>query len=84
MAFNQQVIEFVWQKGFTDSRYDAALYRKDRYGSWMKKSDYGNRSSKYGWEIDHTIPVARGGSDTLSNLQPLYWENNAQKQDGLI
>ena len=34
-----------------------------------------------GWEIDHIKPVARGGSDDLSNLQPLYWETNRNKGD---
>jgi 5-methylcytosine-specific restriction endonuclease McrA len=34
-----------------------------------------------GWEIDHTIPVASGGGDSLDNLQPLQWQNNRAKGD---
>ena len=38
---------------------------------------------KFGWEIDHIKPVSKGGTDNLSNLQPLYWENNRSKGDKL-
>jgi 5-methylcytosine-specific restriction endonuclease McrA len=50
-------------------------------GNVMKSSDYGNTNSQYGWEVDHIKPVAKGGTDDLSNLQPLQWDNNRKKGD---
>ena len=50
----------------------------------IKRGKYGDRTSDYGWEIDHTKPVSEGGSDDLSNLRPLQWENNATKQGGRL
>jgi 5-methylcytosine-specific restriction endonuclease McrA len=50
-------------------------------GAVMKRSDYGNTSSEHGWEVDHVKPIAKGGTDALSNLQPLQWENNRRKGD---
>ncbi|MGH9688466.1 MAG: HNH endonuclease [Candidatus Acidiferrales bacterium] len=78
--WNQQTIAAVWSKGRVDPRYDSAVYRMDAYGTWMKRSDYG-QTSKYGWEIDHIIPAVRGGGDFLSNFQPLHWQNNRAKGD---
>jgi hypothetical protein len=68
----------VWQKGSPIPGYDPALWRRDAYGSAIKFSEYGNRNSDFGWEIDHyPVPNALGGSDRLSNLRPLNWKNNA-------
>ncbi|MDD2693472.1 MAG: HNH endonuclease signature motif containing protein [Candidatus Gracilibacteria bacterium] len=74
----------VWNKGGVDSQYDSNMWRFDKCGAWMKFSDYGNRNSKYGWEIDHIVPTSKNGSDDISNLQPLRWENNAAKSDGQL
>lgn len=71
----------VWRKGRASGEYDPSVWRIDSYGSWMRYSDYGNRDSKYGWEIDHIVPQSKGGTDDLSNLQPLQWENNVRKGD---
>jgi hypothetical protein len=79
-AFDTATIEAVWKKGRIAAGYDPNVYRKDSCGAWMQRSEYG-KTSNFGWEIDHIKPVASGGSDDLSNLQPLYWENNRHKAD---
>ena len=79
-AFPQSTIDAVWQKGIVVTGYDSNEYRKDACSAWIRKASYGTEG-EYGWEIDHIKPVAKNGSDDLSNLQPLHWKNNRHKGD---
>jgi hypothetical protein len=76
--FDERTIEAVWQKGTPEPQYPS--FRKDQCGASMHRPKYG-KAEQWGWEIDHIKPVSRGGTDDLSNLQPLQWENNRRKGD---
>lgn len=76
--FSESIIQAVWNKGEIVSNFDPSEYRKDKCGALIVRSEYGDRDSKNGWEIDHIDP---NGSDNLDNLQPLQWENNVAKSD---
>jgi 5-methylcytosine-specific restriction endonuclease McrA len=82
-SWSEPVKLAVWQKARKIPDYQEHLWRYDKCGNPMKWTEYGNRNSQHGWEIDHIMPVAHGGGDDLPNLQPLYWQNNASKGDNL-
>ncbi len=81
--FSEEQKLVAWQKATVVPGYNSANYRKDRYGAWIKWGDYGNTSSKWGWEVDHIYPVSRGGTDNPDNLQALHWKNNRAKGDSI-
>lgn len=80
-SFTEATIQAVWEKAIPVAGFNPAFVRKDTCGAFIERKQYGNTSSKYGWEIDHIKPVSKDGPDVLSNLQPLQWENNRHKSD---
>lgn len=79
-SFDEQTIEAVWNKGAVVPGYDPRYVRKDACGAFIERARHGE-TTRYGWEIDHVMPVAHGGPDVVANLQPLQWENNRHKSD---
>lgn len=78
---DDEIINAVWKKAKTAEGYNPDLVRLDSCGALILKSEYCNRESQFGWEIDHVFSKYRGGGDDLVNLRPMQWENNDSKSD---
>ncbi len=71
----------AWNRATVIPNFDQNVWRWDRFGLPIRWSDHGKRDSDHGWEIDHVIPVSKGGVDEHHNLQALHWRNNVAKSD---
>ena len=79
----------VWEKGQIIAGYDSSKIRKDACGAWICKDNYGDKTSDFGWEVDHIYPKSRLHEmcvpidliNDIQNLRPLHWMNNESKSD---
>ena len=56
-------------------------FRKDCLGNVVRYSDFGNRHSPFGWELD---TISRNVSlNDPENLQALHWKANAARSDAI-
>ena len=72
--------EEAWERATKSRGKNLDVWRKDPKGNLIRKGSYGTLG-KYGWEIDHKNPRAKGGTDHGRNLQALQWEANRKKSD---
>ena len=72
-GYDREIISRVWQFASTVDGNDPELWRKDEFGAWIQRLDYGNRHSEFGWEICDTS-LGRGESGIVA-LRPMQWQN---------
>lgn len=72
--------EDVWSKSSKVRGKNPNLYRKDKLGNEIFYPSYG-KNTQMGWEIDHSKPKSKGGTDHLNNLQVLQTNANRKKSD---
>lgn len=72
--------EKAWDNAKKIRGKNPELYRRDEYGNTIYKPSYG-KTSNMGWEVDHTHPKAKGGTESLRNVQAVQWLENRIKSD---
>lgn len=80
MSYSHKDLSRIWDKARITSTHNSNHARKDSQGNWIVWAEYG-KQTEHGWEVDHIKPVSKGGTNALSNLQPLHWRANRAKAD---
>jgi hypothetical protein len=70
--------EYVWEKADEVPGRDPDYYRQDKCGNVIYYDSYG-KDSNMGWNVDHSKPIAEGGTYHLNNLQVMQTSQNKSK-----
>ena len=75
MEVNGQLIRQVWEKASPITGQDSEIFRLDMQGSWIRKKDFNNIDSLYGWTI---YPLNSPANDfsKLHELIPVHTHEN--------
>lgn len=69
------VRDYLWLMADEIPGLDKNIWRSAR-GWVIRWKDYGDRTSRFGWEKDHHVPTILGGLDVLGNYRPMHWAEN--------
>lgn len=78
MSYSNERLDQIWDKGQPIRGKSPDLYRQDCEGNIIYKPSYG-KCTPMGWEVDHSKPQCKGGTDHLNNLQPMQTDQNRSK-----
>lgn len=72
-AYDPEVIGSVWEYAEAVPGNDPALWRKDEFGDWIHRFDYGRRNAEFGWEI--FAPGTGRHNDGVHAMRPMQTVN---------
>ncbi|MEM7602608.1 MAG: hypothetical protein AAF357_14480 [Verrucomicrobiota bacterium] len=70
-GYEREVVENVWNFAEIVHGNDPDLWRKDEWGNWIRRLDYGKRESEFGWEIFD--PGIGRHSQGVFMMRPMQW-----------
>lgn len=76
MELNQETAMRLWNKFYGNETRVVDFANRE-----IDKGAYNDRKSKYGWNVDHILPVSHGGKTNDSNLICCHIKTNDEKAD---
>lgn len=80
-GYEREVILSVWEYAEIVPGNDPDLWRKDEFGAWIHRLDYGRRGSRFGWEIFD--PGAGRRSQGVYVMRPMQWQSYVRRHEML-
>ena len=77
--YDRSIVDSVWEFAQIVPGNDAALWRKDEFGEWIHRLDYGRKDSEFGWEIFD--PGVGRHTQGVFAMRPMQWQNFLKQFD---
>lgn len=78
-AYDRDVIRSIWEFSEVVSGNDPDLWRRDEFGNWIYRLDYGRRSSEFGWEIFD--PGVGRHCQGVYAMRPMQWQSFVRQHE---
>lgn len=75
----ERLADAVWQHGRVMPDADAAIWRQDACGAWMRRDHFGHEASEFGWKIEK---VSAQGPGSTGLLRPFNQRNRFDIANG--
>ena len=79
MHWSKEIVNAVWEHGRVMPEADAATWRQDVCGAWMRREHFGQEHAEFGWKIEK---ISAGGSATPESLRPFHSRNRYDIANG--
>ena len=70
--WSKEIVDAVWQHGRVMPEVDAASWRQDACGAWIRREHFGQEHGEFGWKIEK---VSAGAPDMPEFLRPFHCRN---------
>jgi hypothetical protein len=78
-GYEREIIENVWEFAEIVDGVDPALWRRDEFGEWIRRPDYGCRDSAFGWEIFD--PGIGRRTQGVFAMRPMQWRSYVRQYE---
>lgn len=74
------LVNRVWEQARATPEFDPDEWRQDQCGAWIRRDQYDNAASEFGWRILDVVPDHPGDPETLRAFHTLNTFNVAQRR----
>lgn len=74
ISLTKEELEKIWKKAEIIIGVNPKFIRRDIYGNWIKKNDFNNIHSSFGWTVS-SVKLQKFDDEYYETLMPVHWKH---------